>query len=166
MLGRVAGEVAARAYHARRARALFGAVKDAYRRLAARHDVIVLEGAGSPAEVNLARSDIVNMRMAHHADAACILVADIDRGGALAALVGTLALLAPRDRARIRGFVVNRFRGDPRLFDDGVRFLERRLRRPCLGVIPHLERLGLDEEDGVALDGADGATAEWRRERV
>jgi adenosylcobyric acid synthase len=164
VLGRVRGEVAAAAYHRRRVRRLFGVVEKSYERLAARHDVVVLEGAGSPAEVNLAASDVVNMRMARHADAACLLVADIDRGGVFAALVGTMALLPPADRRRVRGFVVNRFRGDPALFADGVAFLERRLRRPCLGVVPYLPDLGLDEEDGVALEAALRAGVAWPRE--
>jgi adenosylcobyric acid synthase len=164
VLGRVAGEVGAREYHGRRVRDLFGVVKASYERLAARHEVVVLEGAGSPAEVNLADGDIVNMRMARVARAACLLVADIDRGGVFASLVGTLALLPPADRRRIRGFVVNRFRGDPGLFTPGVDFLERRLRRPCLGVVPYLRDLGIDEEDGVALDSALRAAPRWPRE--
>jgi adenosylcobyric acid synthase len=150
--GRVAGEVSARDYHRRRARKVFGVVLESYERLAARHRVIVLEGAGSPAEINLARNDIVNMRMAHAARAACLLVADIDRGGVFASLVGTLALLPRADRRRIRGFVVNRFRGDPSLFRSGVSYLERKLLRPCLGVVPYLRNIGVEEEDGVALD--------------
>jgi adenosylcobyric acid synthase len=150
--GRVAGEVGAREYHGRRVQELFDLVLESYRRLAARHDVIVLEGAGSPAEVNLAETDIVNMRMARAAGAACLLVADIDRGGMFAALVGTFALLPPADRRRIRGFVVNRFRGDLELLRPGIVFLEGRLARPCLGVVPYLPDLGLDEEDGVALE--------------
>jgi adenosylcobyric acid synthase len=164
VLGRVRGAVSAAAYHRRRVLQLFGVVEKSYERLAARHDVVVLEGAGSPAEVNLAASDIVNMRMARHAGAACILVADIDRGGVFASLVGTMALLAPADRRRVRGFVVNRFRGDPALFDPGIAFLEKRLRRPCLGVVPYLPDLGLDEEDGVALDAARDTSARWPRE--
>lgn len=160
--GRVVGVYDAREYHERRVHELFAQVCASYARLAARHDVIVLEGAGSPAEVNLARSDIVNLRMARAAQAACLLVADIDRGGVFASLVGTFALLAPADRRRLRGFVVNRFRGDPTLFAPGVEFLERRLARPCLGVVPYLEDLGLDEEDSVALqEQLEGARPAW-----
>jgi len=162
VLGRVRGAVSAAAYHRRRVRPLFGVAAKSYERLAARHDVVVLEGAGSPAEVNLSASDIVNMRMARHADAACVLVADIDRGGVFASLVGTMALLSPADRRRVRGFVVNRFRGDPALFDPGVAFLEKRLRRPCLGVVPYLDDLGLDEEDGVSVEAA--RALGWPRE--
>ena len=151
--GRAMGDIGAAEYHRQRVHTLFGTVTESYERLASRYDVIVLEGAGSPAEVNLAKSDIVNMRMARAADAACLLVADIDRGGVFASLVGTQALLSPADRRRIRGFVVNRFRGDADLFRPGARFLERRLSRPCLGVVPFLKDIGLDEEDSVALDG-------------
>jgi adenosylcobyric acid synthase len=164
VLGRVAGELHACEYHARRSRELFSVVRESYERLARRHEVVVIEGAGSPAEMNLASSDIVNMRMAHAADARCLLVADIDRGGVFAALVGTFALLPPRDRRRIAGFVVNRFRGVPELFKRGVRYLERRTGRPCLGVIPHLPELGLDEEDGVALADLSRWRSPWPRE--
>jgi adenosylcobyric acid synthase len=159
--GRVAGEVSARDYHTRRTRPLFSVVRESYERLAARHDVIVLEGAGSPAEVNLAKSDIVNMRMARAARAQCLLVADIDRGGVFASLVGTFALLPRADRKRIRGFVVNRFRGDPSLFRSGVAFLEKRLSRPCLGVVPYLRDLGVEEEDGVAFDERRSVSRCW-----
>ncbi len=164
LLGRAAGEVSARGYHGRRVRELFDTVVESYRRLAARHDVVVLEGAGSPAEVNLADSDIVNMRMARAANAACLLVADIDRGGVFASLVGTFALLSAVDRKRVRGFVVNRFRGDSKLFDPGVSFLQRRLRRPCLGVVPYLNDLGLDEEDSVALQADRRTAVRWPHE--
>lgn len=165
VLGRVAGVVNAREYHGRRVRDVFATVVESYKRLAARHDVIVLEGAGSPAEINLRDSDIVNMRVAHAANAACLLVADIDRGGVFASLVGTFALLPAADRKRVRGFVVNRFRGDPKLFDRGLTFLERRLRRPCLGVVPYLRDLGLDEEDSVALQPARRIPVRWPEEK-
>jgi adenosylcobyric acid synthase len=156
--------VNARDYHRRRTRQVFDVVRRSYERLAARHDVIVLEGAGSPAEVNLRDGDIVNMRMARAADASCLLVADIDRGGVFASLVGTFALLPPAERRRIRGFVVNRFRGDPSLFAPGVAFLERRLSRPCLGVVPYLRDLGLEEEDGVAVQDRRTVERFWPEE--
>ncbi len=163
--GRAVGDVSAREYHGRRARELFRVAVESYRRLAAKHDVVVLEGAGSAAEVNLVRSDIVNLRMAKAANAACLLVADIDRGGVFGSLVGTFALLSPADRRRFRGFIVNRFRGDASLFRSGVTFLERRLRRPCLGVVPYLEGLGIDEEDSVALETHRGGAASWPDDR-
>src|SRR5580693_5448952 len=152
LLGRVWGQVTASDYHQRRVEDLFPAVLDSYRSLAARHDLILLEGAGSPAEINLMKHDIVNLRMAHAADAACLLVGDIDRGGVFAALLGTIELLGPEDRARIRGFVINKFRGDVELLRPGVEMMEERLGIPCAGVIPFLRDLGLEEEDSVALE--------------
>src|ERR1700678_1049269 len=152
LLGRVWGQVTASDYHQRRVEDLFPAVLESYRTLAARHDLMLLEGAGSPAEINLRKHDIVNMRMAHAANAACLLVADIDRGGVFASLLGTMELLEPEDRARIRGFVVNKFRGDLSLLAPGVEMIERRIGIPCVGVIPFLRDLGLEEEDSVAMD--------------
>src|SRR5258708_5588619 len=120
LLGRVWGQLTASDYHQRRVEDLFPSVLESYRTLAARHDLILLEGAGSPAEINLRKHDIVNMRMAHAANAACLLVGDIDRGGVFAALLGTIELLEPGDRARIRGFVINKFRCDIALLRSGV----------------------------------------------
>jgi adenosylcobyric acid synthase len=154
LLGRVHGVARAAEYHRRRVEEFFPVVVDAYRSLAARHDVIVLEGAGSPAEINLKATDIVNMRMAEAADASCLLVGDIDRGGVFASLLGTLALLEPPERARVRGFAINKFRGDPTLLAPGVAEIERRIGVPSLGVVPWLRDVGLDEEDGVALADA------------
>lgn len=132
---------------------LLEVVSAAYGRLAARHEIVVLEGAGSPVEMNLKDRDIVNMKMAEIADAACILVTDIDRGGVFASLVGTFALLEPEERARFCGFIVNKFRGDVSLFTPGVRYLEERLSKTCLGIIPYLYDHGIEDEDSVALEG-------------
>jgi len=151
LLGRVWGQVTASDYHLRRVEDLFPAVLESYRQLAGRHDLMLLEGAGSPAEINLRKHDIVNMRMAHAADAACVLVGDIDRGGVFAALLGTVELLEPEDRARIRGFIINKFRGDISLLRPGVETIEQRLGIPCAGVVPVLPHLKLEEEDGVAM---------------
>jgi adenosylcobyric acid synthase len=137
-------------------------VVGAYRRLANEYELVLLEGAGSPAEINLRDHDIVNMRMAHAADAACVLVADIDRGGVFASLLGTMELLEAEDRARIRGFIINKFRGDESLLRPGVAMIEARLGVPCLGVVPFLHDLGLDEEDGVALEDRASAARRWR----
>src|SRR5438094_6869356 len=142
LLGCVWGQVTARDYHRRRVEDLFPAVLESYRTLAARHDLILLEGAGSPAEINLREHDIVNMRMAHAANAACLLVGDIDRGGVFASLLGTMELLEPEDRARIRGFVINKFRGDESLLRPGVTMIEQRLGLPCLCGVPFLHDLG------------------------
>ena len=131
---------------------LLEAVSSAYRRLAAQHQVVVLEGAGSPVEMNLKDRDVVNMKMAEIADAACILVTDIDRGGVFASLVGTYALLEPQERSRFFGFLINKFRGDVNLFTPGIGYLEERLSQPCLGVIPYLHNHGIDDEDSVSLE--------------
>ena len=162
LLGRVWGQTTASDYHRRRVEDLFPDVLESYRTLAVRHDLMLLEGAGSPAEINLMRHDIVNMRMAHAADAACLLVGDIDRGGVFASLLGTLELLPPEDRARIRGFAINKFRGDVELLRPGVRMMEERLGIPCAGVIPMLRELGLEEEDSVALEDRRTPEHAWR----
>jgi adenosylcobyric acid synthase len=150
--GKVWRNLTARDYFSFRVRELFPRVLESYTRLAEQFDLIVLEGAGSPAEINLRDYDIVNMRMAHAANAACLLVGDIDRGGVFASLVGTLVLLDEADRARIRGTVINKFRGDRRLLEPGLAMLEAHTQRPCVGVVPYLPNLRLDEEDSVALE--------------
>ncbi|HTV73656.1 MAG TPA: cobyric acid synthase [Candidatus Acidoferrales bacterium] len=152
VLGRIWGDVDAFSYHRRRGDELFPTVVCAYERLAEAHDMIVLEGAGSPAEINLKQTDIVNLRMAQAADARCILVGDIDRGGVFASLLGTLELLEPHERARIVAFVINKFRGDLRLLRDGIVQIERRLGIPCAGVVPWIADLRLDDEDSVSLE--------------
>jgi adenosylcobyric acid synthase len=162
LLGKIWGQATASDYHTRRVEQLFPEVLDAYRRLAGAYDLILLEGAGSPAEINLREHDIVNMRMAHAVDAACLLVGDIDRGGVFAALLGTLELLEPADRQRIRGFVINKFRGDGALLRPGVTAMERRLGLACVGIVPYLPDLGLDEEDGVALEDRPSAARRWK----
>jgi len=162
LLGRVWGQVTASDYHQRRVEDLFPAVLASYAALASEYELIVLEGAGSPAEINLRAHDIVNMRMAHAADAACVLVGDIDRGGVFASLLGTMELLDPADRAGIRGFIVNRFRGDPSLLAPGIEMIEHRIGIPCAGVVPYLHHLGLEEEDSVALEDRRTAARVWR----
>jgi adenosylcobyric acid synthase len=162
LLGKIWGQVTASDYHSHRVEQLFPAVLKAYARLAHRHDLILLEGAGSPAEINLREHDIVNMRMAHASDAACLLVGDIDRGGVFGSLLGTLELLEPADRQRIRGFVINKFRGDDSLLRPGVTAMERRLGLSCVGIVPYLHDLGLEEEDGVALEDRRSAARLWK----
>ena len=125
----------------------------AYDRLAAQYNPIVMEGAGSISELNLRDRDLVNMSMARHADAAVILVADIDRGGVFASVYGSIALQSPEDRARIKGIIINKFRGDLRLFDSGRRLLEELCGVPVLGVIPHFSDIHIEEEDSVSLAG-------------
>ena len=149
--GRIWEDVDAWDYHRRRTEELFPLVRAAYERLAARCELIVLEGAGSPAEINLKGRDIVNLRMAAAADAPCLLIADIDRGGAFAALAGTLALLEPHERAQIRAFAITKFRGDEALLEPGLRAMEERLGIPCAGVVPWIDAIGIDEEDGYMV---------------
>lgn len=149
--GQIWGTLSAADYHLRRVDELLPRVQESYEYLAERYDVIILEGAGSPAEINLKQHDIVNMRMANLADAACLLVGDIDRGGVFASLLGTVELLDPEERKRIYGFAINKFRGDQKLLEPGVRMIEERLQKPCLGVVPHLDNLDLDEEDSLGL---------------
>ena len=132
----------------------FAAAKNAYDSLAADHDIIVLEGAGSPAEVNLKHHDIVNMAMAHYARAPVILVGDIDRGGVFASFVGTMEVLAEWERALVAGFMINKFRGDKSLLDDAIRYVERHTGRPIFGIVPYLKDLGLPEEDSVTFKSA------------
>jgi len=131
---------------------LLGRVLAAYRRLAEQHDVIVLEGAGSAFELNLKSRDLVNLGLAARLHARTLLVADIDRGGVFASVVGSFALLEPEEAGLVRAFAVNRFRGDPALFDDGRRMLVERVGRPCLGVFPYLPDVTIDAEDSVALE--------------
>jgi adenosylcobyric acid synthase len=123
---------------------------NAFHDLASRFDVIVMEGAGSVAELNLAERDFTNLSIAKRVNARCLLVGDIERGGIFASILGTLDLLAPEDLALIHCFAVNRFRGDRSLFDDGVRILEQRSGLPCLGVFPFAPGIHLDAEDSLA----------------
>ncbi|SKA97907.1 L-threonine O-3-phosphate decarboxylase /adenosylcobyric acid synthase (glutamine-hydrolysing) [Paucidesulfovibrio gracilis DSM 16080] len=129
----------------------FEQVQQAYDSLAAEHDVIVIEGAGSPAEINLKAHDIVNMKMAEYADANVLLVGDIDRGGVFAALVGTMDLLDEPERRRVAGYVLNRFRGDPRLLDPALSSMVTMTGKEVLGVVPYIHNLGLPEEDSVSF---------------
>ena len=128
------------------------AVQEAFARLASEFDVVILEGAGSPAEINLRDQDIVNMRMAQEARAPVLLVGDIDRGGVFAALVGTLTLLEPYEWRHVKGVLINKFRGDPALLTPGVQMLEAQIGLPCLGVVPHWGDLQVPQEDSVGWD--------------
>jgi adenosylcobyric acid synthase len=151
LMGAPAGSMSARDYFRRRLE-LWPYVTGALDRLRAAYDVVVIEGAGSPAEVNLRAHEIVNMRVAAHAGAPVLLVGDIDRGGVMAALLGTLDLLRPDERRLVKGLIVNRFRGDVSLFRDGVDFLEARSGLPVLGVVPYVPDLKIADEDAVALE--------------
>lgn len=127
-------------------------IRAAYAHLAREFDLILLEGAGSPAEINLRAHDLVNMSMAREARAPVLLIGDIDRGGAFASLFGTCALLDPEDRRHLKGFVINKFRGDPSLLESGIRELQHRTGMPCLGILPFWDCLRLPEEDSVTWD--------------
>ncbi len=151
ILGRAQASEAAADYYRRR-EALWQVATGALDRLREVYDLVIIEGAGSPVELNLLAGDIVNMPIARYANAPTLIVGDIDRGGIFAQLLGTLWLMAPEDRALVAGLVVNKFRGDAALFEDGVRILEERGGVPVLGVIPYLHGLGIPEEDAVALD--------------
>ena len=146
--GKVAADLDARAYHRYKPIARH-AVLESFRRLSERYDAIVVEGAGSPAEINLRDNDIANMGFAEAVDCPVVLVADIDRGGVFAHLVGTLALLSDSERARVQGFVINRFRGDLALLQPGIEWLERETGKPVLGVLPYLHGLHLEAEDAL-----------------
>jgi adenosylcobyric acid synthase len=130
---------------------IFKIVQACYARLAAEYECVVIEGAGSAAEINLRDRDMVNWPVVELADAAVVLVADIDRGGVFAQIIGTLDLLEPHERQRVHGVIVNKFRGDRSLFEDGVSMLEARTGLPVLGVVPYLRDLRLDQEDSLDL---------------
>jgi len=132
--------------------ALRAEVVAAYSRLAAKYNPIVMEGAGSVSELNLRDHDLVNLPMARYADAAVILVADIDRGGVFASCYGSIKLQTPEDQKRIKGIIINKFRGDLRLFDEGRKMLEEICGVPVLGVVPYFKDIYIDEEDSVALE--------------
>jgi adenosylcobyric acid synthase len=149
--GRVYGTLSAGEYYEKKSFFLEESLKS-FQRLASRFDVVVLEGAGSAAEVNLKDRDIVNLPFAKAVGAPALLVGDIDRGGVFASIIGTLDLLDPGERELVRGFIINRFRGDVGLFASGREFLEVRTGLPCFGILPYIESLRLDEEDSVALD--------------
>ncbi|MDU5914693.1 MAG: cobyric acid synthase [Negativicoccus succinicivorans] len=151
LMGKPVGVYSAREYHEHYSLTAWDKVKESVDYLRNHFDVVVIEGAGSPAEVNLKATDIVNMRVALELDAPVVLVADIDRGGALAAVVGTLELLTSEERAHVKGIVINKFRGDIKLLEPAIDFLEEKTKIPVLGVVPYLQDLGIDNEDSVSL---------------
>lgn len=148
--GRAIGNMDAVAYHDYK-RVAMTAVLDSHRRLSTGFDVVMVEGAGSPAEINLRANDIANMGFAEAVDCPVILIADIDKGGVFAHLVGTLELLSGSEQARVKGFVINRFRGDIALLQPGLDWLEQRTGKPVLGVLPYLMDFHLEAEDAVDI---------------
>lgn len=128
-------------------------IEESLRKMAENYELVVIEGAGSPAEINLKDRELVNMKVAEFADVPVILVADIDRGGVFASIVGTLELLEEEERSRVKGIFINKFRGDPTLFEDGRQWIEERTGIPVLGVIPFIHHHGIAEEDSLSLQG-------------
>ncbi|MEM7333972.1 MAG: cobyric acid synthase [Chloroflexota bacterium] len=151
VMGKARETLPARSYFERK-QMLWGTVTKALDSLREEYDLVIVEGAGSPVELNLKSNDIVNMAIARYANAPVILVGDIDRGGIFPQLLGTLWLFPPEEQALVYGFVVNKFRGDLSLFDDGIQILVERSGKKVLGVLPWVEDLNLPEEDGVALN--------------
>ncbi|MCX9675093.1 cobyric acid synthase, partial [Vibrio cholerae] len=147
--GRALSNMEANAYHDYKKVAM-DTVMDSFQRLQQEYEAIMIEGAGSPAEINLRENDIANMGFAEKADVPVIIVADIDRGGVFAHLYGTLALLSESEQARVKGFVINRFRGDIGLLQSGLDWLEQKTGKPVIGVLPYLHGFDLEAEDAIA----------------
>ncbi|MFE4540083.1 cobyric acid synthase [Streptomyces scopuliridis] len=151
LMGRPVGEMSAQGYHGGRQRSLLGPVLECLERLRGAYDAVICEGAGSPAEINLRRTDIVNMGIARAARLPVVVVGDIDRGGVFASFFGTTALLSPEDQELIAGYLVNKFRGDVSLLEPGLEMLRGLTGRSTLGVLPFRHGLGIDEEDGLRV---------------
>jgi cobyric acid synthase CobQ/L-threonine-O-3-phosphate decarboxylase len=165
--GKPLGNLKAKAYREQYLPVAGAIVREALQRLRESSQIVVMEGAGSPAEINLKDRDIVNMNMAAWGDAPVILVSDIDRGGVFASIVGTLELLEPEERDRVCGFIINKFRGDIALLKPGLDWLEAKTGKPVLGVLPYLPQLGLEAEDSLSLNSANRGKAAlpgaWRK---
>ena len=152
--GRAISNMEARAYHDYK-KVAHAAVLASYARLSTQYEMMIVEGAGSPAEINLRAGDIANMGFAEAVDCPVLIVADIDKGGVFAHLVGTLALLSDSEQARVKGFIINRFRGDIALLQPGLDWLEQRTGKPVLGVLPYLKGLHLEAEDAISREKID-----------
>lgn len=160
--GRAIQDMDADAFH-RYKRQILSTILESYRRLQMQYPVVLVEGAGSPAEINLRDGDVANMGFAEAVDCPVLLIADIDRGGVFAHLVGTLELLSASERARVKGFVINRFRGDIALLQPGLDWLEQRTGIPVLGVLPFLQGLYLEAEDALPRDATPSDSVERLR---
>ncbi|MFJ3245964.1 cobyric acid synthase [Streptomyces sp. NPDC086782] len=163
LLGRPVGELSARGYHGGRQQKLLGTVLDCLAELRSTYDAVICEGAGSPAEINLRRTDIVNMGIARGARLPVLVVGDIDRGGVFASFFGTVALLSPQDQELVAGFLVNKFRGDVSLLEPGLDMLHGLTGRRTYGVLPFRHGLGIDEEDGMGVPPARTQLRAWGR---
>ena len=152
--GRAISNMEARAYHDYK-KVARAAVLESYARLSTQYEMMIVEGAGSPAEINLRAGDIANMGFAEAVDCPVVIVADIDKGGVFAHLVGTLALLSDSEQSRVKGFIINRFRGDIALLQPGLDWLEQRTGKPVLGVLPYLHGLHLEAEDAISREKID-----------
>ena len=158
ILGESHGLMSAKEYHRYKKKA-WNAVKQAYHHIAEKYDVIVIEGAGSPAEINIKAQEIVNMKVAKYTKSPVILIGDINLGGVFAWLIGTLKLLTPAERNLIKGLLINKFRGDKTLLNSGLKFLEAKTKKKVLGVLPYFNNLILDDEDSLALEGKSNSNA-------
>ncbi|HWR28532.1 MAG TPA: cobyric acid synthase [Negativicutes bacterium] len=158
VMGRPIGVMSASEYHAGYSTKLLGVISECLTELQERFDIVVIEGAGSPAEVNLKANDIVNMRIALMVNAPVFLIADIDRGGAIASVVGTLSLLEPEEQDLVQGIILNKFRGDINLLRPAFDVILAKTGKPVVGVIPHLADIGIDDEDSVSLDDKTSAS--------
>ena len=163
--GKVLGNFTAEEYYQKKSD-LVTQVMESYRRLEAQYQVLVLEGAGSAAEINLRDKDLVNFSMAERVQAPVLLVADIDRGGVFASIVGHMELFTPAERELVKGFIINKFRGDPSLLRSGLEFLETRTGKPVLGLVHYYKDIHIPEEDSVALDLKMRVTKERSQEQV
>jgi adenosylcobyric acid synthase len=148
--GKVFDQMEAAKYHDFKPR-LRKSIMESYNVLAQQYDIIVMEGAGSCCEMNLKKNDLVNLSMAKAVGAPCILVADIDRGGVFAQLIGSYDLMSPKEKKMIMGFIINKFRGDPDLFTDGIKYIEKKTGKPVLGLVPFFHDIQIDSEDSVAV---------------
>ena len=152
VMGKPVATLSASDYHNNFAKDAFVHVEEAIKKLEDEYEALIIEGAGSPAEINLKENDIVNMRIAKYLGAPVLLIADIDRGGALASLVGTMELLDEKERALVKGFIINKFRGDVTLLEPALSFLKEKTGVPVLGVLHYIDQLDIDDEDSVALE--------------